>query len=214
MAIQVNGTTVIDNSRNLTNIASVDATTVAAFSASGVGGATKLITQDAALTGGSTYSFSLTSRYSAYFLLIQDIRHTHSDKCDVRARFTDTSNNAITSGYQSWTNSGGYPSATTQNEFILQTEVYQTPSSYEGRADIALWIYNAHISTRPTYLIGNCLNRYFTTTTLHKGTNFTGARSTSEINNSIFLFPVITSSGATTSTWASGGRYSMWGVDL
>jgi len=38
MAIQVNGTTVIDNSRNLTNIASVDAATVAALNAAGVGG--------------------------------------------------------------------------------------------------------------------------------------------------------------------------------
>lgn len=39
MAIQVNGTTVIDNSRALTNISSVDATTVAALGAAGVGGA-------------------------------------------------------------------------------------------------------------------------------------------------------------------------------
>lgn len=38
MAIQVSGTTVIDNSRQLTNIASVDATTVAALGAAGVGG--------------------------------------------------------------------------------------------------------------------------------------------------------------------------------
>jgi len=38
MAIQVNGTTVIDNSRQLTNIASVDATTVAALNTAGVGG--------------------------------------------------------------------------------------------------------------------------------------------------------------------------------
>ena len=40
MAIQVNGTQVIGNSRELTNIASVDATTVAAFGAAGVGAAT------------------------------------------------------------------------------------------------------------------------------------------------------------------------------
>ena len=39
MAIQVNGTTVIDNSRALTNIASVDATTAAAIGAAGVGAA-------------------------------------------------------------------------------------------------------------------------------------------------------------------------------
>jgi type 1 fimbria pilin len=38
MAIQVGGTTVINNSRQLQNIASVDATTVAAFGAAGVGG--------------------------------------------------------------------------------------------------------------------------------------------------------------------------------
>ena len=38
MAIQVNGTQVIGNSRELTNIASVDATTVAAMAAAGVGG--------------------------------------------------------------------------------------------------------------------------------------------------------------------------------
>jgi len=38
MAIQVNGTTVIDNSRALTNIASVDAATKSAFDAAGIGG--------------------------------------------------------------------------------------------------------------------------------------------------------------------------------
>ena len=38
MAIKVQGTTVVDNSRNLTNIASVDATTVTAIGAAGVGG--------------------------------------------------------------------------------------------------------------------------------------------------------------------------------
>lgn len=39
MAIKVNGTTVINDSRALSNIASVDATTVAALGAAGVGGA-------------------------------------------------------------------------------------------------------------------------------------------------------------------------------
>tara|TARA_R110000796_G_scaffold16651_6_gene51901 strand:+ start:106 stop:495 length:390 start_codon:yes stop_codon:yes gene_type:complete len=39
MAIQVNGTQVIGNSRELTNIASVDATTAASITAAGVGGA-------------------------------------------------------------------------------------------------------------------------------------------------------------------------------
>jgi len=38
MAIKVNGTTVIDDSRALSNIASVDATTAASITAAGVGG--------------------------------------------------------------------------------------------------------------------------------------------------------------------------------
>ncbi len=42
MAIQISGTQVISNSRGLTNIASVDATTVAAFGAAGVGGGVEL----------------------------------------------------------------------------------------------------------------------------------------------------------------------------
>ena len=41
MAIKVGGTTVVDDSRQLSNIASVDATTVAALGAAGVGGAAK-----------------------------------------------------------------------------------------------------------------------------------------------------------------------------
>jgi hypothetical protein len=42
MAIQISGTTVINDSRALTNIASVDETTVAAFGAAGVGGGVEL----------------------------------------------------------------------------------------------------------------------------------------------------------------------------
>ena len=52
MAIQVNGTQVIGNSRELTNIASVDATTVAAFGAAGVGGVNATYTADGAISQG------------------------------------------------------------------------------------------------------------------------------------------------------------------
>jgi hypothetical protein len=59
MAIKVNGTTVINDSRALTNIASVDATTVAAFGAAGVGGTSYAAT---------TYTSSSDSTYSGYDL--------------------------------------------------------------------------------------------------------------------------------------------------
>ena len=48
MAIQVNGTTVIDNSRNLTNISSIDAATATAIGNAGVGAGTSVATSTAA----------------------------------------------------------------------------------------------------------------------------------------------------------------------
>lgn len=59
MAIQVNGTTVINNSRQLTNIASVDAATVTALGNAGVGGGSAP-TWDPSSTPDVTYTSSST----------------------------------------------------------------------------------------------------------------------------------------------------------
>ena len=72
MAIQVNGTEVISNSRALNNIASVDATTAAAIGAAGVGGGpswslvqTSTISSVTGITGGwnmsNTFSYTVPS---------------------------------------------------------------------------------------------------------------------------------------------------------
>ena len=58
MAIQVSGTEVISNARALTNIASVDATTVASLSAAGVGGASLSATASGTITAGKTVLFN------------------------------------------------------------------------------------------------------------------------------------------------------------
>ena len=63
MAIQVNGTTVIDNSRALTNISSVDSSVVSAMSSAGVGGATSLITDWTNVPNAISWSLSLGSSY-------------------------------------------------------------------------------------------------------------------------------------------------------
>ena len=57
MAIKVNGTTVVNDSRSLTNIASIDATTEAAISAAGFSQTTgdiTAVTAGSGLTGGGT----------------------------------------------------------------------------------------------------------------------------------------------------------------
>ena len=71
MAIQVNGTQVIGNSRELTNIASVDATTVAAFGAAGVGGGglaawNPNATPDQSFTSSGTWSKPAGAADSTY----------------------------------------------------------------------------------------------------------------------------------------------------
>jgi len=64
MAIKVNGTTVINDSRALTNIASVDSATVTALGNAGVGGgATSLITNWTNVPNSKTWSLSLSSSY-------------------------------------------------------------------------------------------------------------------------------------------------------
>lgn len=62
MAIQVSGTTVIDNSRGLTNIASVDATTAASITAAGVGGATAGQLGGAMVTSGTFNVLDVNTR--------------------------------------------------------------------------------------------------------------------------------------------------------
>ena len=65
MAIKVNGTTVINDSRQLQNVASLDATTVAAIGAAGVGGNTSYLGQTT-FTQGQTVSYLEYDLGSAY----------------------------------------------------------------------------------------------------------------------------------------------------
>ena len=68
MAIQVNGTTVIDNSRSLTNIASVDAATATAIGNAGVGGSGTInatTAADAGVTKGNPVGFDKQGKVRA-----------------------------------------------------------------------------------------------------------------------------------------------------
>jgi galactokinase len=60
MAIQVSGTEVISNARELSNIASVDATTAASITAAGVGGSTVKLIDNVAITTSTLTNFLAT----------------------------------------------------------------------------------------------------------------------------------------------------------
>ena len=97
MAIKVNGTTVINDSRALTNIASVDATTKNAISAAGVGGLTTVIAENVALGSGSALSVSLGD-YTRQIIWIwgNPIHNVNSTGRNMLGYLTDASGTAIT----------------------------------------------------------------------------------------------------------------------
>jgi hypothetical protein len=110
MAIKVNGTTVINDSRALQNVASVDATTVAAMGAAGVGGGLKLL-QNTTTTSNATYiDVDFPSGYDWIRIHIGGIRVTNTDYSgELVARLLNSSG-LITSStylYHRWDQSGG-----------------------------------------------------------------------------------------------------------
>ena len=74
MAIQVNGTEVISNSRALNNIASIDATTAAAISAGGVGAPTAqswLGGKNAGEMGGNVLAYNMVFENNVFLAVRQ-----------------------------------------------------------------------------------------------------------------------------------------------
>lgn len=87
MAIQVSGTTVINDSRQLQNIASVDATTVAALGTAGVGGATSLITGWTNIPNSSTWSLTLSASYDIIKIYMNYVGTAGTGFIDLYHRF-------------------------------------------------------------------------------------------------------------------------------
>ena len=74
MAIKVNGTTVINDSRALNNIASIDATTATAISDAGVGGGGWALDSTVSITSGTTsLEISIPASYSMIRMEFVDI---------------------------------------------------------------------------------------------------------------------------------------------
>jgi hypothetical protein len=95
MAIKVNGTTVIDDSRALSNIASVDATTVAAMGAAGVGGQTTLVSSDVSVSQAATLLLPIGD-YKINRYVLEGLQSQSSGGDNAYQRMTDSSGSTIT----------------------------------------------------------------------------------------------------------------------
>lgn len=128
MAIKVNGTTVINDSRQLQNIASLDATTTATISAAGGGGGWELL-QNTDITSDISYiEYNFPAGYSEFRFILNRFKtvQTSAYSYDVlRARLKNSSGTLITTGgeyeYQRSNTSSCTPDSSWSNIGILGT---------------------------------------------------------------------------------------------
>jgi len=98
MAIKVNGTTVINDSRALSNIASVDATTATAIGAAGVGGALEYLGKTSITSDGAYFQYEWpTSGYVGFKIIINDIRSVLTERRILKLKLVNASNNVNSS---------------------------------------------------------------------------------------------------------------------
>jgi hypothetical protein len=97
MAIKVNGTTVINDSRALSNIASVDATTVAALGAAGVGGVGYSQVSNTTYTAATYTTVDIPIPTTGYFKIIVtgSFPLPETNWNGVNIQYLDSSNNQL-----------------------------------------------------------------------------------------------------------------------
>jgi len=215
MAIQVNGTTVIDNSRNLTNIASVDAATVTALGNAGVGGGATSLIQSPTSIGGSasTKTFSLSSSYDVIYLYVEGIQALSSTSAAYfSARAKDSSNNPITAGSSYVGGSSDSGRQSDRLNIAADTQVfgaYYNGSTWPGYFTMMMRIQGHNNTNMKTHFSGwtigyrNLEGSWDTAFSI----NFAYMMRTTQVINSVYLFE---SNGNS----IGNGTYSMYGVNL
>ena len=117
MAIKVGGTTVVDDSRGLTNIATVDATTAAAISAAGVGGGGEHdFVASGAIANGDVVAVNAdgtVSIISDYNFALTEETNTATGETGRYAGITTDGNGTVFLGYTNSTNNTMYGMAGT-----------------------------------------------------------------------------------------------------
>ena len=152
MAIKVNGTTVINDSRALTNIASVDATTVAAIGAAGVGGATSLLVGPTNVSSVASLTISLPTGYADHIIKFRGMKRPIATLEFFQAQLGNASGTIQTGSYYAssyvWKGGGGG----TQNATKMRFGEYYSGGSWGDGMDGTLRIHDAELTTVSTYI--------------------------------------------------------------
>lgn len=206
MAIQVSGTEVISNSRALNNIASVDATTAAAFGAAGVGGATTLLVNSTLTSTSTTITIDFTGGYKKYEISLERMDPAgYVTGPPFQCRLTNSSGTVISSNDYSYTNNdnkakdenGLYFTHLSNNE-LVQSNLHLTINSpYDS--DTYTTMYGMVSTNRGTFS-----NDYY-----QGVAGITGMIKLTGRNNSLI---VTNNLGGSSPGW-DGGKIKVWGIN-
>ena len=209
MAIKVNGTTVINDSRALSNIASVDATTVAAMGAAGVGGGASELLVDQTITSNVNYiQINFTSGYTRFIIQLNGIVGAYNSPAGMEARMTNGSNTILTSNDEYWYNN--FSNSNRENREARFRYLGELSSSTTRNYNAFLDIQDPLNTTTNTNLHIIAYGVYHT-----DGLPYPAAKNmvmeTKQANNGIRFFHQDSSYGANTSFSSNSVGYRMWG---
>jgi hypothetical protein len=205
MAIKVNGTTVINDSRALQNIASVDSTTVTALGNAGVGGgATELITNWTNVPSSSSWSVSLSSSYDIIRIFLNRVSASTNGGVWQYIRLQHSGGTETHYPQQYWYGSGNTRG---NDSFIRMGDVQGTGSSATSYTSGYIDFIHANNSSRVTQYHSSFLTVYSTSLDASYSINTHGNFGFNRAHTSALF----TTLGSPT---FSGGQYLVMGVNL
>ena len=204
MAIKVNGTTVINDSRALNNITSVDSTTATAIGNAGVGGSTTLITADQAISSGTSFTITLPSGYTQHLLYIYDLALASNGNFNgLRWRLTNSSNTVQTSS--DYSRNLSKTDGNGLNQFGDHGVFHNSMTNQATRNNLFIRFFHARDSSRRTNLDGFLQSVKSASASDANSSFHMGQKWTAQQNNGIYIYNE-------NSQTMSSGRYRLYGV--
>ena len=216
-SLSVGSSEVISSARQLKNIASVDATTVAALGTAGVGGSTSLITDWTTLaTNTSSLQISLTGGYDEITIELRNVTVNNGDaNNEVRARFKDASGNLMTTqfSYSSYNGTSHFGN----NDYIRfqNSKFYGLTYPYPGATNSRIAIRNPQDYAGGVDYSIEGFNKTTVNGTVSHGqdSNVKGTIVTTS-NLSAIVYYFVKDSGNNSVSLHSGAKYRVWGMTL
>jgi hypothetical protein len=196
----------------LAGVTSVDATTVAALGAAGVGGATSVITDRTYFSSVSAVTLSLDSEYDVICIDLYDVKHSNTSMdLYFNMRLGDGNSTTITgSEYLYLRDHPQVASSVLEKSSQLIASVRNAPASTGGYLQGQVFIYNANKSSVITQVDSNIMA--LKNDLPYALTQNQAVMRFSEVNANASFYFTTSAGGSATGTML--GYYKVWGIKL